>query len=67
MANTKEPQETSKVDLRDGLKVRFAPSHWGCDIATVVQFRSDVILKDAAGNTFIRELDEIVEAVGTEL
>lgn len=51
------------VALKEGMKVRFAPSHWGNDIATVVQFHSDVILKDGNGVHFIRELDEIIEEV----
>lgn len=42
--------------------VRFTPPRWGEDVAIVVQFSSDVILKTAKG-TFIRELFEIVEEI----
>jgi hypothetical protein len=53
----------AKIELQEGIKVRFTPPHWGCDIATVVQFHNDVQLQDAAGVNFIRELDEIIEVV----
>jgi hypothetical protein len=51
------------MTLKEGMKVRFADPHWGNDIATIVQCRGHVLLEDADGNNFIREIDEILEEV----
>lgn len=51
----------TKEELKEGMKVKFSDPHWGCDVATIVQVNSDVMLIDSKGNSFIREISEIIK------
>ena len=49
---------------KEGMIVKFAPKHWGVDVAKVVAVAANnVQLEDSEGNNFIRDIDEVIAEV----